>query len=209
VRDIKMMKEMLQANGQGGTLTIEKFAVFDQFPYTDHLECGALISISNPTPRLPHQPQAVAGATATVPPGQAGDSHGTASAPVGASAAQKAAMLELVDFIKDETRTILAFAPDCLTADERNEVRKKAVLESGYKAKSKGGGANRQLVIVKPGHSGPVTAEARAAAQSNAAAHSKRSAMDGDGEEQGGATTTSGGATDEEVTAAKKQKLSE
>lgn len=33
-------------------VSIEHFAVFDQFPYTHHLECGAIVKISNPKPRV-------------------------------------------------------------------------------------------------------------------------------------------------------------
>lgn len=151
VRDIKLMAKMLNDNGKGGTLKIDRFAVFDQFPYTDHLECGALISIGNPTVRVPQ----------AAPTAQADEkTDGTESA------AQASAMVELAEFIKDDTRTLLAFAPDRLTSDERNAVRRKAVLQSGYKAKSKGGGANRQLVVVKPGHAEQITPEARLAAQS-------------------------------------------
>lgn len=183
VRDIKLMAEMLRTNdnGQGGALKIERFAVFDQFPYTDHLECGALISISNPTPR-------VAQAAPTV---RDGNTAGTEST------AQKYAMAELAAFIKDDARTLLTFAPDLLTSDERNEVRRKAVLQSGYKAKSKGSGASRQLVVVKPGHAAQITAEARAAAQS------KRPIEGGDA-----AAGVSSSDTGEDAAGAKKQKVS-
>eukprot|EP01044_Picomonas_judraskeda_P036918 COSAG03_NODE_16524_length_399_cov_0.736667_2_plen_95_part_01 len=75
------------------------------------------LSISNPTPR-------VAQAAPTV---RDGNTAGTEST------AQKYAMAELAAFIKDDARTLLAFAPDLLTSDERNEVRRKAVLQSGYK----------------------------------------------------------------------------
>ena len=182
VRDVKLMAKILKTNGngEGGALTIERFAVFDQFPYTDHLECGALISISNPTPRVPQ----------TVPKDKAdGNAHGTESD------SQKSAMLELAAFIKDDTRTLLAFAPDSLTSDERNEVRRKAVLQPGYKAKSRGSGANRQLVVVKPGHTERITSEARAAAQS------KRPA------ESGGAAGPCSTDASAKVAGAKKQKM--
>ena len=154
VRDVKMMSEMLSGNQEGPGLTIEKFAVFDQFPYTDHLECGALITIHSPNERVTYTP-------AVEPAGEVA---------VGAdgkveSAVLTAAMEELKAFIADDTRTIIAFAPEGLTSEERNEVRKKAVIETGYKAKSKGSGAQRQLVVVKPAHTGDITAEARAAAQ--------------------------------------------
>ena len=43
-------------------LTIEKFACFDQFPYTHHLECGALVTISEPNPRAPLAPKSSGGA---------------------------------------------------------------------------------------------------------------------------------------------------
>lgn len=187
VRDIKIMTEMLENNGDGpnGVLTIEKFAVFDQFPYTDHLECGALIAISNPTARV----------SQTTPTGQA---HGAAGG--AESAALISALAELADFVKDDTRTLLAFAPDRLTPDERNEVRRKAVLQTGYKAKSRGGGMNRQLVVVKPGHTEQITSEARAAAQS------KRPAA-----EAGGAAASSSTEADAEVdidaSGVKKQKV--
>lgn len=182
VRDIKLMAKMLSDNGNGGTLKIDRFAVFDQFPYTDHLECGALISIGNPTPRVPQ-----------VAPAVQADEKADSSE----SAAQASAMAELAEFIKDDTRTLLAFAPELLTSDERNTVRRKAVLQPGYKAKSKGGGANRQLVIVKPGHSEEITAAARSAAQS------KRPG-EGGGGGTGGASSNDPGA---DSSGAKKQKV--
>lgn len=172
---------MANDNGQGASLKVERFAVFDQFPYTDHLECGALISISNPTPRV-----------AQVAPLARADGNTTGTE----SAAQKSAMAELAAFIKDETRSLLAFAPDLLTSDERNEVRRKAVLEPGYKAKSKGSGSSRQLVVVKPGHAAQITAEARAAAQS-------KRPMEGSGRAAGVSSSDAG----EDEVGAKKQKV--
>ena len=50
VRDIQRMVDDLKQSG--ASLSIDRFAVFDQFPYTDHLECGALLSIDTPNPRL-------------------------------------------------------------------------------------------------------------------------------------------------------------
>ena len=181
VRDIKLMAKMLSDNGNGGTLKIDRFAVFDQFPYTDHLECGALISIGNPTARVPQATPAV----------QADEKTDGSE-----SAAQASAMAELAEFIEDDTRTLLAFAPELLTSDERNAVRRKAVLQPGYKAKSKGGGPNRQLVVVKPGHSEEITAAARSAAQS------KRPAEDED-ETAGASNNDPGG----DSSGAKKQKV--
>jgi tRNA (uracil-5-)-methyltransferase len=47
VRDLQMIVDQLPV----GVVTIEKFAVFDQFPYTHHLECGAIVKIAQPNPR--------------------------------------------------------------------------------------------------------------------------------------------------------------
>ena len=56
VQDLDRIAASLPAAGEPGgaaALTIEKFAVFDQFPYTHHLECGAIVKIATPNPRAP------------------------------------------------------------------------------------------------------------------------------------------------------------
>ena len=45
--------------------------------------------------------------------------------------------------------TELAFAPERLSGEERNAVRKEA-MALGYTAKSRGGGAERHLAVQKP-----------------------------------------------------------
>eukprot|EP01045_Picozoa_sp_COSAG04_P008078 COSAG04_NODE_440_length_14411_cov_40.575112_4_plen_101_part_00 len=52
-------------------------------------------------------------------------------------------------FHADESATELAFAPERLSGEERNAVRKEA-MALGYTAKSRGGGAERHLAVQKP-----------------------------------------------------------
>jgi hypothetical protein len=61
------------------SVTIEKFAVFDQFPYTHHLECGAIIRIAQPNPRAP--------AAVYVPPSSSSSSSSSSSTAAAAAAA--------------------------------------------------------------------------------------------------------------------------
>ena len=125
----------------GSSLSIDRFAVFDQFPYTDHLECGALLSIDTPNPRV------------------VGEAPKTAAAQ---AAVVAAALEELRAFHADESATELAFAPERLSGEERNAVRKEA-MALGYVAKSRGGGASRHLAVQKP-PKGPAAPPKRPAA---------------------------------------------
>ena len=65
-------------------------------------------------------------------------------------------------FHDDESATELAFAPERLSGEERNAVRKEA-MALGYTAKSRGGGAERHLAVQKP-PKGPAAPPKRPAA---------------------------------------------
>lgn len=118
------------------------------------MEAAALAARTARADALQAQPQGRAPTCKTAAPPPAAAAGGAGSAAEGgddAAAAERrlaVALAELERWSACEEELTLAFAPEALSAEQRNLVRMKAVA-LGHKGKSKGGGQVRHLVVTK------------------------------------------------------------